>query len=90
MARLKHRSTLLEADGRSAKEEAEVVRAQLSEASEGLATARREAAALEARLGPLERECREAQTAQEHLRWGGWNGGGKKAEGALDIDQACP
>lgn len=65
---LTERSSRLESAGRAAKSEAKVVMKELEDAREALAAARAGAEALSSRLGPLERECREAQKAQEDLR----------------------
>lgn len=70
MSQLKERSALLEVRGRSAEGEAEAVRQQLAAAREELEEARASSGALEERLGTLEQECRDAQTAQEGLRCG--------------------
>eukprot|EP00752_Nemacystus_decipiens_P001246 g1245.t1 len=68
VANLKERSALLEASGKSAQHETEEVRDLLAAATEELEVVKRSSEALEARLGPLEQECRAAQTAQENLR----------------------
>ncbi len=68
MSQLKERSALLEASGRSAHGETEAVRELLATATQELDAVKRSSSALEARLGPLEQECRDAQAAQEHLR----------------------
>ncbi|CAN0022703.1 unnamed protein product, partial [Ectocarpus sp. 4 AP-2014] len=68
VSELKGRSALLEASGRSAQDEAEAVREQLARAMEDLEAAKESSGELEARLGPLEKECQEAHTAQERLR----------------------
>lgn len=67
------------------------MREKLGAAGEELEAAKRKSAELEARLGPLERECREAQVAREHLRCGGCmfcdgnEGGGRGAELACVV-----
>ena len=68
MSQLKARSALLEASGKSAQHETGEVRDLLAAATQELEAVKRSSEALEARLGPLEQECREAQTAQEDLR----------------------
>eukprot|EP00903_Cladosiphon_okamuranus_P016719 g15411.t1 len=66
--KLKERSALLEASGRSTQHETEEVRNLLAAATQELEAVKRSREALKTRLGPLEQECREAQTAQENLR----------------------
>ncbi|CAN0415372.1 unnamed protein product [Ectocarpus sp. 12 AP-2014] len=68
VSELKERSAALEASGRYAQDEAEAVREQLARAMEDLEAAKESSGELEARLGPLEKECQEAHTAQERLR----------------------
>lgn len=68
MSQLKERSALLEASGKSAQHETGEVRDLLAAATQELEAVKRSSEALAARLGPLEQECREAQTAQENLR----------------------
>jgi len=69
VSQLKERSALLETSGRSAQGETEAVRELLATANRELEAVKRSSSALEARLGPLEQECRDAQAAQEHLRY---------------------
>ena len=69
MSQLKERSALLEASGKSARHETEEMRNLLAAATEELDAVKRSSEALGARLGPLEEECRQAQTAQENLRY---------------------
>lgn len=70
VSQLKEKSALLKASGTSAQGEAEAVRELLAAATEELEDAKTSSGALGARLGTLEKECRDAQIAQESLRCG--------------------
>lgn len=68
VSQLKEASAQLEANGRCARSETDAVRDQLAAAMEELDAAKKCSQDLEERLGPLEKDCRDAQTAQERLR----------------------
>ncbi|CAM9884824.1 unnamed protein product [Scytosiphon promiscuus] len=68
VSQLKEASARLEASGRCARSETETVREQLAAAMEELEATKRSRQDLEERLGPLEKDCLEAQAAQERLR----------------------